>query len=75
MLPDLHTEPTLTVERAAEVLGISRASAYRAVHDGTLPALRFGKSIRIPTADLLRLLGADRGRGDYADPPGLSAVR
>jgi excisionase family DNA binding protein len=33
---------------AAEVLGISRALAYRWAQDGTLPTIRVGRAVRIP---------------------------
>ena len=48
---------TMTVEEAAELLGLSRSSAYRAAACGELPALRFGRRIVVPTARLLALLG------------------
>lgn len=49
--------PALTVERAAELLGISRRSAYRAAAAGQLPSLRLGRRLLIPTGQLLDLLG------------------
>lgn len=49
--------PTLTVEKAAELLGISRRSAYRAANSGELPTLRLGRRLVVPTARLLALLG------------------
>ena len=60
-LVDQHG-PFLRVEDAARLLRISRTSAYALARrwldsggtDG-LPALRFGRSIRIPTAALERL--------------------
>lgn len=57
---DLRNLPaTLTVEQAAEVLGISRRSAYRAVERGDLPTLRLGRRLLVPTARLLALLGLE----------------
>jgi excisionase family DNA binding protein len=57
------TSPTLphvlTVEEAAKVLRIGRAAAYAAVKDGSLPALRIGRTLRVPRAQLLALLGED----------------
>lgn len=49
--------PTVSVEEAGELLGISRRSAYRAVERGELPALRVGRLLRVPTPKLLALLG------------------
>lgn len=58
---DLQNLPaTLSVEQAAEVLGISRRSAYRAVERGDLPTLRLGRRLLVPTARLLALLGVEQ---------------
>ncbi|OPZ80345.1 MAG: Helix-turn-helix domain protein [bacterium ADurb.Bin429] len=38
----------------AELLGISRALAYRWMSTGVLPVIRRGRSIRVPRAALLR---------------------
>jgi excisionase family DNA binding protein len=56
---DWQRRPTVPVDVAAELLGISRASAFRAVHRGQLPSIRLGRRIVIPTAGLLALLGID----------------
>lgn len=45
----------IKVDEAAEVLGICRMSAYKYVHDGTIPAVRFGRSIRVPVAAIEEL--------------------
>jgi excisionase family DNA binding protein len=58
-LPDPTTEPTIRVDRAGQLLGISRATAYEAARSGQLPTLRIGKRLVVPTAALLRLLGVD----------------
>lgn len=47
----------LTVEQAAEVLGIGRTNAYEAVKRGQIPAVNFGRRIRIPRHALLSLGG------------------
>ena len=47
---------TLSVEESAELLGIGRGTAYRAVARGEIPALRLGRRLRIPKPALLRLL-------------------
>jgi len=60
-LVDLQNLPaTLSVEQAAEVLGISRRSAYRAVERGDLPTLRLGRRLLVPTARLLAMLGVEQ---------------
>ena len=49
--------PTLTIERAAKLLGLSRSSAYRAAANGQLPTLAFGRRLFVPTVRLLEMLG------------------
>ena len=51
-----HASEVLTVEEAAEVLGISRGSAYRAVGQGEIPVLRLGRRLVVPRAALARML-------------------
>ena len=46
----------LSVKAAAKLLGLSRASAYEAVHIGQIPSLRFGKRIVVPRAALNKML-------------------
>jgi excisionase family DNA binding protein len=55
--------PTISVAQAAELLGVSRSAAYRAVAAGQLPALRLGRRIHIPTAPLLAMLGVPSEEG------------
>jgi excisionase family DNA binding protein len=58
ILDELHSSTTVSVERAAQALGISRAYAYTLVKSGDLPVIRLGvRRVRIPSAALLRLLG------------------
>lgn len=52
-IPDQDTEPTITVERAAAVLGISRRSAYNAAERGDIPAIRIGRRMVVPTGKFL----------------------
>ena len=48
---------TVTVEEAADLLGIGRSSAYMAVKDGSIPSIRIGGRILVPRAALERMLG------------------
>jgi predicted DNA-binding transcriptional regulator AlpA len=62
MLPRPEDQPTVALwPDAADAVGVGRASAYRAALDGTFPAqvIRCGRSIRVSTADLRRVLGLD----------------
>lgn len=52
----------MTVEQAADVLGIGRSAAYDAIHYGQLPAVRLGRRLRVPKAALLAL-GLPEGGG------------
>lgn len=54
----LRTRPTVTVEEAADLIGLSRTAAYAAVRNGQLPSIRVGRRIVVPTPALLKMLGA-----------------
>jgi excisionase family DNA binding protein len=47
---------TISVQEAAKILGISRGLAYQMIRERRIPALRFGRVIRIPWYALQRLL-------------------
>jgi excisionase family DNA binding protein len=47
---------TLTVEEAAQTLGISRAFAYEAVRRREIPSIRIGRRVLVPRAALERML-------------------
>ncbi|TXN71469.1 helix-turn-helix domain-containing protein [Methylobacterium sp. WL6] len=51
------TEPTVDVVLAGRVLGVGRNTAYKAVRDGSLPALKVAGQFRVPTAKLREMLG------------------
>jgi excisionase family DNA binding protein len=48
---------TYTVTEAAEILGISKTSAYECVQRGEIPSLTFGRRIVIAKRDLEDLVG------------------
>lgn len=58
--------PTLSVTEAAEIIGISRGTAYELIREDNFPVavLRLGRLIRVPTAALLRVLGIRDGALD-----------
>lgn len=59
---------TFTITQAAEALGISRSSAYEAVHRGEIPTIRLGRRLLVPKAALERLLeGAGESRATDAE--------
>ncbi len=47
---------TISVERAGELLGISRATAYQAVTEGRIPSIRFGRKVVVPRAAIDRIV-------------------
>jgi excisionase family DNA binding protein len=57
VLPDPLEVPTLSVGDAAKLLGIGRSLAYEGVRRGELPSIRIGRTVRVPTMSLLKLLG------------------
>jgi excisionase family DNA binding protein len=51
---------TLTVEQAAEVLGVGRSTAYELARSGELKCIRLRRRIVVPVAHLAESLGVDR---------------
>jgi len=43
----------LTVAEVAEMMRVSNMTVYRLVHSGELPAVRFGRSFRIPESAVI----------------------
>lgn len=46
----------VTVAEVAELMRVSKMTVYRMIHSGELPALRVGKSLRVPEAAVQQLL-------------------
>jgi len=62
---DLSDVRFLTVAEVAELMRVSAMTVYRMVQSGELPAVRFGRSYRIPEAaviDLVQLPAHDTSR-------------
>jgi excisionase family DNA binding protein len=57
MLEMAELPPTISVEHAAKLLGVSRSAAYRAAASGQLPTITFGRRLLVPTSRLLEMLG------------------
>ena len=55
---DPRLRPTISAHEAFRVLGIDRATGYKAIREGTfpVPVLRIGRIIRVPTFALLQVL-------------------
>lgn len=48
MPTDLADVRFLTVAEVADMMRVSKMTVYRLVHSGELPAIRFGRSFRVP---------------------------
>jgi excisionase family DNA binding protein len=57
--PSDNLPAVLTVEEAAQVLRIGRGAAYEGVRAGEIPAVRIGRTIRVPRSRLLALIDGD----------------
>lgn len=53
---EFERRATITVEEAAELLGIGRSAAYQAARRGQLPTCRLGRRLFVPVPALLELL-------------------
>ncbi|GAA4265564.1 helix-turn-helix domain-containing protein [Frondihabitans peucedani] len=62
MSDDLTDVRFLTVAEVADMMRVSKMTVYRMVHSGELPAIRFGRSFRVPDAAVQAVL-----RGGIAD--------
>ena len=48
----------MTVTEVAEMMRVSRMTVYRMIHAGELPAVRFGRSYRVPESAVEQILQA-----------------
>lgn len=46
----------MTVTEVAEMMRVSRMTVYRMIHAGELPAVRFGRSYRVPQSAVEEIL-------------------
>jgi excisionase family DNA binding protein len=46
----------LTVAEVAERMRVSKMTVYRLLHNGALPAVRFGRSFRVPRGAVEELI-------------------
>ena len=57
----METQPSprfMTVSEVADVMRVSQMTVYRLIHAGELPAIRVGKSFRVPQGAVDHLLDA-----------------
>ena len=53
---DISEVKFLTVAEVATVMRVSKMTVYRLVHSGELPAVRFGRSYRVPESAVTEAL-------------------
>jgi excisionase family DNA binding protein len=56
----LDIPEAVPISEACRVLSISRATASRRIADGSIRAIHIGPTIRVPVAELRRLVGEER---------------
>jgi len=59
-MDQLASQATLTIEQAAQLLGLGRTAAYEAARRGEFPTRRLGRRLIVPVPALLEWLGAHR---------------
>ncbi|KAA9133815.1 helix-turn-helix domain-containing protein [Microbacterium caowuchunii] len=55
-MADLSDVRFLTVAEVAQIMRVSNMTVYRLVHAGELPAVRFGRSYRVPESAVTALV-------------------
>jgi len=55
-------EQLLTFKQAADLLGVTDRTVWTLVNDGRLPAVRFGRTVRIDPGDLRAFIERAKGR-------------
>lgn len=56
----------LTLDETAEVLGVSVSSVQRQIKAGRIPAVYWGRSVRVPVKGLERAIEEQTVRGEAA---------
>ncbi len=56
-IEELQLKPVIRPRRWAELSGMPASTVYDAIKSGSLPSIRLGTAIYIPTEPLRRLLG------------------
>lgn len=60
VLEELATQATISVEQAAQILGLGRTAAYEAARRREFPTRRLGRRVVVPVPALLEWLGVPR---------------
>jgi excisionase family DNA binding protein len=67
-LDEIRGRATLSIAETSELLGLGINQTYTAARTGELPALRLGRSYRVPVPALLALLGEPTVNEDASVP-------
>ena len=62
---------TYTVEEAARILGVSKATIYKAVQESKIPSIRLGRRILVPEGLLMEMLGETN---DHESPVNMKSL-
>jgi excisionase family DNA binding protein len=63
---DIEQAKLLRMEEVVTITGLSRAKVYAMAASGDLPAIRAGRSVRVPLAGLLRWIEENTTGGSVA---------
>lgn len=55
----------MTVAEVADLMRVSKMTVYRLIHSGEMPAIRVGKSFRVPESAVRQLI--DAGLSEWSD--------
>jgi excisionase family DNA binding protein len=75
MLPDPIEKPVLTLEEAADVLGIGRSTVYEAARSGQIPTRRINRRWIVPTEALRNWLADAESAKPAPDPEPITVRR
>ena len=66
MTQNVESARFFTVAEVAELMRVSKMTVYRMVNAGELPAIRFGRSYRVPEAAVEALIRPPQSRTESA---------
>ena len=62
-----QTPAFMTVAEVAYMMRVSKMTVYRLVHSGELPAMRVGRSYRVPVAAVQEFMASGLGDWSHGD--------
>lgn len=66
-MPQQQGPAFVTVAEVAELMRVSKMTVYRMIHSGDIPAVRVGKSFRVPQAAVQKMIEGDLSQWNTAD--------